>query len=351
VLALGIETSCDETAAAVVEDGREVLSSVVLSQAARHEKWRGVVPDIAAREHTRALIPVLRAALEESGRSLADLDLVAVTAQPGLVGSLLLGVAAAEALGLALGRPVVAVNHVEAHLMAPFLALGEDPRWPLLSLVVSGGHTHLFRSDGPCDHVLLGATRDDAAGESFDKVAAMLRLPYPGGPSIERLAREGSPEAFRFKRPVLGPDSLDWSFSGLKTAVRYRCFGQHQDGRPRTELLPGVRPADVAASFQAAVVDGLVARVCEAVRATGIRQFAVGGGVACNGPLRARLGDAAERDGFRLHLTPPALCTDNAAMVAAQGTATFRARGPDRLPLAVSVRSAWRRERAGPAPC
>jgi N6-L-threonylcarbamoyladenine synthase len=351
VLTLGIETSCDETAAAVVEDGRRVRSSIVLSQASRHERWRGVVPEIAAREHTRALLPVLDAALKEAAISLQDVDLVAVTSEPGLVGSLLLGVAAAEALALACGRPIVGVNHVEAHLVAPFLALGRAPEYPLLSLVVSGGHTHLFRSESPCDHVLVGATLDDAAGEAFDKVAAMLRLSYPGGPAIERLAREGDPTAFPFKRPVLRDGSLDWSFSGLKTAVRYRCFGQHADGRPRSELKADVRPADVAASFQAAAVEGLAANVTAAVRQTGIRTVAVGGGVACNKPLRARLQEEAAREGFELHLTPADLCTDNAAMVAAQGTYVVARKGPDAPPLSIRVRGSWRREspRAAPA--
>jgi N6-L-threonylcarbamoyladenine synthase len=347
MLALGIETSCDETAAAVVEDGRRVRSSIVLSQAARHEKWRGVVPEIAAREHTRALLPVIQAALQEAGVGLDDLDLIAVTSEPGLVGSLLLGVAAAESLAAASGLPLVGVNHVEAHLVAPFLVEGQAPEYPLLSLVVSGGHTHLFRSGGPCDHVVLGATLDDAAGEAFDKVAAMLRLTYPGGPAIEKLAREGDPRAFPFKRPATQGDSLDLSFSGLKTAVRYRCFGQHEDGRPRSELLPGVRPADVAASFQAAVVDSLAMKVAAAVRKTGIRRVAVGGGVACNGPLRERLRDEASRGGFDLFLTPPALCTDNAAMVAAQGTLVHAQRGPDTLPLSVRARGTWKRELAG----
>jgi N6-L-threonylcarbamoyladenine synthase len=344
VLALGIETSCDETAAAVVKDGRFVLSSVVLSQASRHERWRGVVPEIAAREHTRALLPVLRAALTEAGVALSDIDLLAVTSEPGLVGSLLLGVAAAEALAVASGRPLVAVNHVEAHLVAPFLAQQATPAYPLLSLVVSGGHTHLFRSESAVSHTLLGATLDDAAGEAFDKVAAMLALPYPGGPSVERLAREGDQRAFQFKSPALKDGSLDWSFSGLKTAVRYRCFGQHPDGRPRSELLAGVRAADVAASFQAAVVEGLATRVAEAVSKTGIRRVAVGGGVACNGPLRARLQEAAARDGFDLHLTPPDLCTDNAAMVAAQGTYVAAINGPASMPLTIRVRGSWVRE-------
>jgi N6-L-threonylcarbamoyladenine synthase len=347
MLALGIETSCDETAAAIVEDARRVRSSVVLSQASRHEKWRGIVPEIAAREHTRALLPVVKAALQDAGIGLEDLDLIAVTSQPGLVGSLLLGVAAAEALAAATGLPVVGVNHVEAHLVAPFLVQGQVPEYPLLSLVVSGGHTHLFRSESACEHLLLGATLDDAAGEAFDKVAAMLRLSYPGGPAVERLAREGDPQAFRFKRPVAAADSLDLSFSGLKTAVRYRCFGQHEDGRPRSELLPGVKPADVAASFQAAVVDALVLKVVLAVEKTAIRRVAVGGGVACNGPLRTALAAAASERGFQLFMTPPDLCTDNAAMVAAQGSLVHAVRGADRLPLEVRVRASWARANAG----
>jgi N6-L-threonylcarbamoyladenine synthase len=347
VLTLGIETSCDETAAAVVEDGCRVRSSIVLSQAARHEKWRGVVPEIAAREHTRGLLPAIQAALAEANVGLGDLGLIAVTSEPGLVGSLLLGVAAAESLAVARGIPVVGVNHVEAHLVAPFLVEGQSPSYPLLSLVVSGGHTHIFRSESACEHVLLGATLDDAAGEAFDKVAAMLQLSYPGGPAIEKLAREGDPAAFPFKRPALGLDSLDLSFSGLKTAVKYRCFGQHEDGRPRKELLAGVKPADVAASFQAAVVDALAAKVSAAVRATEIRRVAVGGGVACNGPLREKLREAAARDAFELFLTPPNLCTDNAAMVAAQGARVYAERGADALPLSVRVRGAWRRQQAG----
>jgi N6-L-threonylcarbamoyladenine synthase len=306
-----------------------------------------VVPEIAAREHTRALLPVIQAALSEASAGLGDVGLVAVTSEPGLVGSLLLGAAAAESLAAARGIPIVGVNHVEAHLIAPFLVEGRPPAYPLLSLVVSGGHTHIFRSESACDHVLLGATLDDAAGEAFDKVAAMLELSYPGGPAVEKLAREGDPAAFPFKRPAAALDSLELSFSGLKTAVRYRCFGQHEDGRPRKELLPGVRPADVAASFQAAVVDALAMKVSAAVRKTGIRRVAVGGGVACNGPLREKLREAAARDSFELFLTPPNLCTDNAAMVAAQGAHVHAARGPDRLPLTIRVRGAWRREPAG----
>jgi len=340
---LGLETSCDETAAAVVEDGRRVLASVVSSQIARHRRFGGVVPEIAAREHVKALLPVVRTALAEAGIGLDDVDLVAVTSEPGLAGALLLGVAAAEGLATALGKPLVGVNHIEAHLAAPFLAEGAEPRWPTVSLVASGGHTHFFLSQSPVDHVLLGATLDDAAGEAFDKIAAILGLGYPGGPAVEACARDGDPKAVPFKRPTLDPDKLDVSFSGLKTAVKYRCFGQHPDGRPRDALLPGFRVADVAASFQAAVVDTLVAKARLAVRRTGVPRFAIGGGVACNGPLRAALKAAGAEDGFEVLLTPPSLCTDNAAMVAAQGHHVFRARGAAPLPLVARSRASWPR--------
>ncbi len=349
MLTLGIETSCDETAASVVLDGRRVLSSVVSSQVARHKRWGGVVPEIAAREHTLGILPVLDAAIGDAGVTLAQIGLIAVTCEPGLVGSLLLGVAAAEGLAQSSGIPIVGVNHVEAHLCAPFLIEGEAIDYPLISLVVSGGHTHIFRSRNACEHELLGATLDDAAGEAFDKVAAALGLGYPGGPAVEKVARDGDPRAFPFKRPLLDPDALDVSFSGLKTAVKYRCFGQNADGRARTELLPGVTVADVAASFQAAVVDTLVAKVSRAVQMTGIRRVAVGGGVACNGPLRLALTERGRKEGFAVHLTPPSLCTDNAAMVAAQGFFTFHQRGADTLPLRVRVRGEW--VRSDPARC
>ena len=343
MLVLGLESSCDETAAALVEDGTRIRSSVVASQVLRHSKFKGVVPEIASREHVKALLPVVRAALDEAGATLRDLDVIAVTTEPGLVGALLLGVAAAEALGLALGRPVVGVNHIEAHLSAPFLSPEVRAEWPLVSLVASGGHTHFFLSKSPIEHRLLGATLDDAAGEAFDKVAAVLGLGYPGGPAIEVAAKEGDAKAFPFKRPVLAPDGFDVSFSGLKTAVKYRCFGQYEDGRPRESLLPGVRTADVAASFQAAVVDTLTAKARLAVRKTGVRRFAIGGGVACNGPLRSSLMAAGKADGFEVLLTPPAFCTDNAAMIAAQGFHVARLAGPPPIPLVVRSRASWTR--------
>ena len=343
MLTLGIESSCDETAAAVVEDGRRVLASVIASQAARHGTWKGVVPELAAREHVKAVLPVIRKALDDAGVTLADIGLIAVTREPGLVGALLVGVAAAEALSLATGTPVVGVNHIEAHIGAPWLADGEAPSYPLISLVVSGGHTHFFLSSGPCDHLLLGATLDDAAGEAFDKIAAVLGLGYPGGPAVEKAARTGNPDAFRFKRPLLDPKALDVSFSGLKTAVKYRCFEQDPDGRPLKDMRPGVRTEDVAASFQAAVVDTLVTKAAVACALHRTPRIAIGGGVACNGPLREALLAKGKEAGFEVFLTPPKLCTDNAAMVASQGYFRFRERGPDTLPLVVRPRASWPR--------
>jgi len=326
---------------AVVAEGRTVLASTVWSQVPRHRPFGGVVPEIAAREHVTAIVPVLDEALETAGISVGDVDLVAVTDSPGLQAALLCGTAAAHAVGLALGVPVVGVNHVEAHLIAPFLAAGRDPEWPLVSLVVSGGHTHLFRSTGDLEHVVLGATLDDAAGEAFDKVAKVLGLGYPGGPAIQAAAESGDPGALSFKRPYLSPESLDFSFSGLKTAVLYHCFGQGLDGRAGESLKPGLRAEDVAAGFQACVVDVLDRKLRRAVDATGINRVAVGGGVACNGPLRARLAETAASEGWELLIAPPAFCTDNAAMVAAQGTRVFSSGAG--APPKVSARSSWPR--------
>ncbi len=346
MLVLGVESSCDETAVALVRDGREIVASTVLSQVDAHRPFGGVVPDLAAREHVRNLAPVLDSVLRAAGA--ARPDAVAVTDSPGLQAALLTGIAGAEGIALAYGVPLVGVNHVEAHLTAPFLAAGEWPRHPFISLVVSGGHTHLFHSRSAGDHRLLGATIDDAAGEAFDKVAKMLGLGFPGGPALQRAAADGNPQAFRFKRPLLGPQSLDFSFSGLKTAVLYTCFGQETDGRPRRQLPEGMRAADVAASFQATVVDVLVEKARRAVEQTGIQRLAVGGGVACNGPLRAGLTVAAAQHGWELLLAPPALCGDNAAMVAARGFELLRS-GLGRAPK-VSPRTTWPRESAAPTP-
>jgi len=314
---LGIETSCDETAAAVVEDGARVLANVVASQQAVHERFGGVVPEIACRAHVEAILPVVREALDEAALSLDQVEAVAVTTTPGLIGALLVGVTAAKALSWALDVPLVAVNHLHAHVYAAWLSDGPPPALPAVSLVVSGGHTSLFLTDGPASHSLLGGTLDDAAGEAFDKVAHMLGLGYPGGPAIERVAAGGRPDAVAFPRSMLGPGSADFSFSGLKTAVLYHCVGPNasREDIEAASYEPGF-VADVAASFQEAVVDVLAAKACDAAGRQGVRSLIVGGGVAANGRLRQRLAGEASARGLTLQLAPPWLCTDNAAMTA-----------------------------------
>ena len=315
---LGIETSCDETAAAVVDDGRQVRSSVVASQADLHARYGGVVPEIASRAHVELICDVIEQALVEAGASLDELDAVAAVRGPGLAGALLVGVSAAKAISLASRLPYVGVHHHEAHLYA---AMIEDPQLepPLVTLVVSGGHTLLIAMDGHGQYRVLGETVDDAAGEAFDKVARFLGLGYPGGPAIDRLAREGDPEAIRFPRPMLA-DGLDFSFSGLKTAVV-----QYVRKHPEADV------ADVAASFQAAIVDVLVTKLLAAARETGIDTVVAGGGVAANSALRERLLDLAVAGEVKVVLPSVALCTDNAAMVAAVGAYRLAADGPTPL--------------------
>jgi len=345
MLVLGIETSCDETAASIVEDGRWVRSDVVASQIRVHAAYGGVVPEVASRQHVASIVPVLRQAAADAGVTLSDLDGIAVTAGPGLVGALLVGVETAKALGYALNKPVVGVNHLAGHLAAVFLAdrplaagngdAGAPPAAPLapvppephLALLVSGGHTALIRVDGPGRTQLLGATRDDAAGEAFDKVGKMLGLGYPGGVAIDRLAATGNPQAFVLPRALPRRDDLDFSFSGLKTAVSVML-----QGRP---VPVGTELADFAASFQAAVVDVLARKSRRAVALQGIPHLVVCGGVAANRGLRAGLAAAAAEDGFQLYIPPPKRCTDNAAMIAAAG-ARLLARG-DRAGLDLSV--------------
>lgn len=303
---LAIETSCDETSAAVVEDGIKVLSNVVSSQVDVHRKFGGVVPEIASRKHLELINPVIREALEQAGVGFGDLHAVAVTQGPGLVGALLVGLAAAKALAFALDIPLLAVNHLEGHIYANFLA-HRSLTFPLVCLVVSGGHTDLVLVRRHGDYQLLGRTRDDAAGEAFDKVARVLGLSYPGGPAIERLAREGNEEAIAFPRASV--EGLDFSFSGLKTAViqyLYRC----------QKLGEEIKKADVAASFQKTVVDVLVEKTLEAARRTGCRDIILAGGVAANERLRAAMQEGARREGRNVFYPPLALCTDNAAMIA-----------------------------------
>ncbi len=310
---LTIETTCDETAAAVVTDRLEVLASVVASQDDLHQRFRGVVPEIAARAHVERILPVIDETLRRAGVTLDDLDAIAVANTPGLAGSLLVGLVAAKTLCLAAGKPLVAVNHLHAHIYACRIASGQEI-FPCIGLIVSGGHSSLYRCRNAFDFELLGGTIDDAAGEAFDKVASMLGLPYPGGPAISRVAAEGNPNAFRFPRSFLHDDQrLDFSFSGLKTAVRYEIAGPGRPDFSAIDLAPQ-RVADLAASFQEAVVDCLVAKAMLAIRKTGLARLCVGGGVAANRRLRERLHEEAERGGIDLIIAPLALCTDNAVM-------------------------------------
>jgi N6-L-threonylcarbamoyladenine synthase len=310
---LTIETTCDETAAAVVTDRLEVLSSVVATQEPLHERFGGVVPEIASRAHLERILPVIDEALRRAGLGVADLNAVAVANTPGLAGSLLVGLVAAKALCVATNLPLVAVNHLHAHVYACRLAAGRDV-FPCVGLIVSGGHTSLYRCHSPVQFELLGGTIDDAAGEAFDKVANLLGLPFPGGPAIERAARTGDRAGFPFPRPFLRDAArLEFSFSGLKTAVRYQIMGP---GAPNAAApaLPHETVADLAASFQEAVVDCLVGKSLAALEQTGLRVLCVGGGVAANGRFRERLSAAVRERGVELHIPPLAWCTDNAVM-------------------------------------
>jgi len=347
-LILGIETSCDETAAAVLEDGRTIRSTVVLSQETLHAPFGGIVPELASRRHLETLGPVVREALGRAGVRLGDLSAVAVTAGPGLVGSLLVGVCTAKALVFAARKPLVAVNHLEGHIYGALLTHA-DLDFPFVALVVSGGHTHLYEAKAPGEYRLLGLTRDDAAGEAFDKVAKLLGLPFPGGPAIEEAAKAGDPKVIRLPRALAADRSLDFSFSGLKTAallavqaaagVSARAAG----GRPRRgspvavrgawnslapspRRLPSAFVADLCAAFQEAVVEHLTRKALLAARRVGLRRLVVAGGVACNAALRARLLAGGVEAGIAVAWPSPALCTDNAAMIAAAGAARY-ARG------------------------
>jgi len=310
---LTLETTCDETAAAVVTDKLEVLGAAVASQDALHERFRGVVPEIASRAHVERIVPVIDEALRRAGIRLADLDAIAVANTPGLAGSLLVGLSAAKALAVALDLPLIAVNHVHAHIYACRLAYGEQV-FPCIGLIVSGGHTSLYRCGGPLDFEFLGGTIDDAAGEAFDKVASLLALPYPGGPAIQKAAEQGDPRAFPFPRSFIHDDErLEFSFSGLKTAVRYAAFGSGA-AECNPAALDRRKIADLAASFQEAVVDVLSAKARHALRSAGCRTLCVGGGVAANRRLRERLEAIAAADGFSVYIAPLELCTDNAVM-------------------------------------
>ncbi len=326
VVILGLETSCDETAAAVVVDGREVRSSVVASQTKLHEKYGGVVPEIASRAHIEKIYPVIEEALEQAGVGRDDIDAIAIANQPGLTIALVVGVTAAKTLSFMWGKPLIAINHLHAHLQSALLG-AEKLELPAVALIVSGGHTCLYECDSPLELKLLGSTIDDAAGEAFDKVATILNLPYPGGPSIERLARKGDPKAIAFPRSLLGKDSLDFSFSGIKTAVLYHCRGQDMKGQNRVDSMSKQEIADIAASFQAAVIDVLVKKIRRAADKIGARTVLLGGGVAANGTLRAAIEHMCEssRPPRVLLVAPKRYCTDNAVMVASLAYHKYKA--------------------------
>ncbi len=331
-LTLGIETSCDETAAAVVDGNGKIRSNIVASQVKLHAPYGGIVPELASRRHLEMIGPVIRLAVREAGIDFADLTGVAVTVGPGLVGSLLVGVSAAKALAYTLQKPLVAVNHIEGHLYAGLL---DHPHlaYPYVALVASGGHTHQYHAEAAGTYRLLGCTRDDAAGEAFDKVAKLLGLPYPGGPHIEQVASAGDPRAVLLPRPILGHGSLDFSFSGLKTAVIHylegrgkrvpRRRGETKTGATHPEPAPPSPQlvADIAASFQQAVVDVLTRNAIKAAKRVGATRILLTGGVACNRSLRQHLARRATRDGIEVYWPRPDLCTDNAAMIAAAGYA------------------------------
>jgi N6-L-threonylcarbamoyladenine synthase len=310
---LGIETSCDETGAAVCDDGA-LASNVVLSQSA-HRDFGGVVPEVASRAHIKAIVPIVRAALRDAGADLDSLDGVAVTEGPGLIGSLLVGIGFAKGLCLSTGKPLIGTDHIESHIAANYIAFGRISE-PFVCLVVSGGHTHLFLVEDDLRMALLGCTRDDAAGEAFDKVARMLGLDYPGGPEIEMEALKGDPRAIDFPRPIR-LEAYEFSFSGLKTAVRY-FIDRHQG-----EISPGLR-ADISASFQAAAVDVLVEKTLKAASDRRVRVVSAVGGVASNSRLREHLTRRATEVGLEVLLPPAELCTDNAGIVAAAGYLRFR---------------------------
>lgn len=316
---LGIESSCDETAAAVVVDGREILSNVIHSQIDIHRVYGGVVPEIACRSHIETIHPIVEKALADAKVTLKDIDAIAVTCAPGLVGALLVGVSMAKSLALVTKKPLLGVDHIHGHIYASKLAF-PDLTWPCVSLVVSGGHTSLYHSKSEIDHELLGATTDDAAGEAFDKVAKILQLGFPGGPIIDGLARGRDPNKVSFKRTVA--ESLDFSFSGIKTSVLYKVRGQ--DAKVAMALSQDER-ADVAAGFQEAVVDVLVEQSMKACLRMRTWRLAVGGGVACNTRLREKMASRAAKEGVSCYFPPARFCTDNAAMVAGLGYHLYQA--------------------------
>ena len=315
VYILGIDTSCDDTSASVVEDGRIIRSNIVSSQAEIHGKYGGIVPELASRRHVEMIWPVVDEALSQAIVDLDQLSAVTVCYGPGLIGSLLVGCSFAKSVCFSRRIPLIGINHLEGHVFASLLSQ-PSPEYPFLALVISGGHTSLYRIEGFSNYPELGRTRDDAVGEAYDKVAKMLGLGYPGGPVIDAMAKNGDPDAIKFPRPYL-PETLDFSFSGLKTAVRNFI----NSGSVKSAV--GCTPEDVCASFQKAVVDVLVRKTEWAIKKTRIRRLALSGGVAANSALRERMGKVAKDRGVEIFIPPVNLCTDNAAMIAAAGHMHF----------------------------
>lgn len=327
MITLGIETTCDETSVAVLKDRMRVLSNVVYSSLAEHRPYGGVVPEIASRAHLETLLPCVEAALKQAKVSLEAIDLIAVAQGPGLMGSLLVGLSAAKALALALNKPIVGIDHVIAHLYSAFLT-EEPPRFPCLGLIVSGGHTLIIHMKGPSRVRILGRTIDDAAGEAFDKVAKILGLGYPGGPEIDRLSRGEDAEIFRFTRPFLKPESLDFSFSGIKTAVFYKVLELKKKKRLTLKI-----KKQICAGFQEAVCDVLVEKTLRAARSLGLETVVVGGGVSANSRLRAKFRQAEKKEMLKVVFPPLWLCQDNAAMIAGLGAARYKEGRKDNLEL------------------
>ncbi len=323
---LGIETSCDETAAAVVADGSNVKSSVVASQTRLHEKYGGVVPEIASRAHIESIYPVITESLEKADVTKNDIAAIAVANQPGLTIALVVGVTAAKTLSVVWDKPLIAINHLHAHLQSAMLAQ-QELQLPAIALIVSGGHTCLYDCESPLELRLLGRCIDDAAGEAFDKVATILNLPYPGGPAIEKAAQTGNPRAIDFPRSLLESKSLDFSFSGIKTAVLYHCRGQDMKGRNKVGSMSTQEIADIAASFQAAVIDVLVEKTRRAVEKVDAKTVLLGGGVAANSVLRNVLAKMCESyaPAKKLLVAPKPYCTDNAVMVASLAYYKYKA--------------------------
>ena len=308
---LAIETSCDETAAAVVRNGREVLSNVIYSQISLHTVFGGVVPEIASRSHIEKINPVIEAALSEAGTKLSDIDAVAVTYGPGLVGALLVGVSAAKAIAYAARKPLIPVHHIEGHISANYIE-NKDLEPPFLCMVVSGGHTHLVRVADYGRYEILGRTHDDAAGEAFDKVARAIGLGYPGGPKIDKAAKEGNADALSFPKAHIKDAPLDFSFSGVKSAVLNYLNDCRMKGLP-------ISQADVAASFQKVIVEVIVEHTMEAAKESGLKKIALAGGVASNSELRRQMEEACKKHGYQFYRPSPIYCTDNAAMIGAAG--------------------------------